>query len=83
MTAKVYQLFKKTNPRIRTYERDKKGKVLIGAMCSIEHEKILEELTENVKKETVEIVLKTEETIYFTVICNDYEFTDRIIKDFF
>ena len=84
MDAKVYELFKQTNPRIKSYERGK-GKVLIRATCSLEHKDILEELITVCKNHNDVTVEKNEETnsvIYFTVMSKE-DFTDKLVKDFF
>ena len=83
MTAKLYQLFKKTDPKIRLYERDKNGKVLLGIWCSPEHKENFEEFMRVSKEEgvLVEKIAETDELIYFTVLSN-LDFTDMLIRDF-
>ena len=83
MTARVYQLFKKTNPRIRVYERDGKGRVLVGAVCSPEHKEAFGEFMRASEEDgvLVEKILESSENIFFTVT-SDLDFTDMLIKDF-
>ena len=83
MTARVYQLFKKTNPTIKLYERDKKGKVLLGVWCSPEHKENFEEFMRASKEEgvLVEKIAESDELIYFTV-ASDLDFADMLIRDF-
>ena len=82
MKAEVYEMFKSINPRIRAYEREK-GWVIIIFTCSIEQGEKLEEIIGKTEKETIEIVSKSHETIYFKVSCEDYVFSDQIIDEFF
>ena len=84
MTEKVYELFRQTKPRIRQYERDRKGKVLVGAMCSVKHKESLEKFFELCNKSedySAEKITENNQFIYFTVTA-DLEFTDQLIKDF-
>ena len=83
MTARVYQLFKKTDPKIKLYERDKNGKILLGVWCSPEHKENFEEFMRASKEEgvLVEKIAETDELIYFTV-ASDLDFADMLIRDF-
>lgn len=91
MTAEVYAMFKKTNPRVKKYEQKQKNpdnsdaKVAIEFCCSKEHRTALEEFVKSCNessKDTAEII-ESGETIQFKVVSVGYEFSDKIVRDFF
>jgi len=80
MEAKVYDAFKETKPRIRTYER-KGSEVVITCTCSLEQEHAIKELEK--MSEEIRLDFCYEDTVWFTVRTRNEELSENLVKDFF
>lgn len=84
MTKEIYDKFKSTNPRIRSYER-KGSKVVVNCVCYSQHLQTIEELekiTANSTEDVFMIFSNNGTCIWFTVKTSDKDFTENLIRDF-
>lgn len=92
MTAKAYDLLKELKPRIVEYKQDTSGpddpnaRVIISFACPKECaedlEKFIKDCNEAPDKDTAEIIRSSNTSIIFNVV-SDYDFSNKIVKDFF
>ena len=92
MTAKVYDLLKAMKPRIVEYKQDTSGpddpnaRVIISFACPKEYaedlEKFIKDCNEAPDKDTAEIIRSSSTSIIFNVV-SDYDFSNKIVEDFF
>ena len=86
MTIKDYDMLKRTNPRIRKYERKENNTdvVISEFSCITEHIRVEEEFLKKIREagEKAEIIEIKNETIYFRII-SDNEFFEELLEKVF
>ena len=92
MTAKVYDLLKAMKPRIVEYKQgtsnpdDPNARVTITFACpekrALDLEKFMKDCNEAQDKDTAKIIGSSDTSIIFKVV-SDYDFSNKIVKDFF